>query len=711
MCPASVEAVPGASLPPLDLPAPLDPANPLAAPSALDFALPPFDALEEHHLRPALLAGMAAHRAEVEAIATDPAEPTLATTVVALERSGALLRRAEHVFWSATASSSTPGLRALEAEVAPLLSAHQDAVHLDRRLFARIDAVHAAREGLGLDEEELRLLERYHTDFVRAGAALEPAQQDQLRALGDELAAATTAFGRHLLEETNDLAVLVTRREELRGLSDGAVAAAARAARERGHASGWLLPLALPTGQPVLADLADRGLRERVHRASVSRGARGGEHDTRALVATIAGLRARRAALLGAASHAAHAVADQTAGDVEAVMATLTSLVPAAVANATAEAAALVQVLAADGEEGPLQAWDWAYCAARRASEGLGDPEELRGHFELDAVLTRGVFTAATRLYGVAFTERTDLPRPHPSVRTWQVDDEDGAPLGLFLLDPYARESKRGGAWMTGYVDQSRLPGGPDQRPVVTNTLNIPEPPPGEPTLLTLDEVRTTYHEFGHALHGLLSDVRFPRLSGTAVPRDFVEYPSQVNEVWAFDPEVLAASARHHVTGEPLPAAVGERLRAGEGDGQGFATMEILAAMLLDQAWHQLAPGQEPAAEDVEAFEAAALERFGIAATPACPVPPRYRSTYFQHVFSGGYAAGYYSYLWSEVLDADTVAWFAENGGLRRENGRAFAAALLSRGGAVDPLAAYAAFRGRPPQIGPLLERRGLAPV
>lgn len=691
----------------------LDAANPFARASDLPFALPPFAAITPEHHRPALLAGMAEQRAEVAAIAADQEEPTFANTVVALERSGALLRRVWSVFASATASSSTPAVRELEAEVAPLLAAHEDAVHLDRALFARLDAVHAQRHDLAargeLDEEERRLLERHHADFVRAGAALDGADQERLRALNAELAELTTAFGAHLLEETSDLAVLVDDEAQLAGLSPAARASAAQSARERGHESGWLLSLVLPTGQPVLAELADRGLRERVHRASTSRGLRGGAHDTRALLTQISALRAQRAALLGFASHAHYVVDDQTAGDVATVMATLTSLVPAAVANARAEAAELLGVLEADGHTGPLQAWDWAYCAARAAAARLDvGGEELRSYFELDAVLTQGVFAAATALYGLTFAERTDLVLPHPTMRAWEVGLSGGAVAGLFVLDPFARESKRGGAWMSEYVGQSHLPGQAPQRPVVTNTLNIAEPAPGEAALLTLDEVSTAFHEFGHALHGLLSDVRFPRLAGTSVPRDVVEYPSQVNEVWAFHPEVLSRYARHHVTGAPLPAGVAERLRSAEPVGQGFATMEILAAMLLDQAWHQLAPTERVAAEDVEAFEAAALARHGIAATPDCPVPPRYRSTYFQHVFSGGYSAGYYSYLWSEVLDADTVAWFGEHGGLTRENGRAFADALLSRGGAVDPMEAYAAFRGRAPEIGPLLVRRGL---
>ena len=683
--------------------------NPFAHASDLDFALPPFDRIEADHLRPALLEGMATQRAEVDAITAAEGEATFTDTVEAMERTGALLTRAEHVFHSATSSFSTAALRDLEEEMSPLLAAHHDAIHLDRALFARIDAVNAARHDAGLDEEDRRLVERYHADFVRAGAALEPDGQQRLRELNGELARATTAFGTHLLAETNDSAVLVTDEAELAGLSDGARAGAAAAAREHGHDDGWLLTLILSTSQPVLASLQDRGLRERVHTASVSRGARGGEHDTRALITRMAALRAERAVLLGFAHHAAYVVDDQTAGDTPTVMETLTSIVPAAVANARREAADLTEMLHADGHDGPLRAWDWTYYAARAAESRMSlEPAALREHFELGSVYDRGVFAAASALYGLAFAPRTDLPMPHPDIRAWQVDDEDGAPLGLFLLDPYARSSKRGGAWMTNYVDQQAMPGDPDQRPVVTNTLNISPPAQGEPTLLTMDEVRTAFHEFGHALHGLLSNVRYPRLSGTSVPRDFVEYPSQVNEHWLLDPAILAGYATHRVTGEALPPEVVEQVRASGGDGQGFATMEILAAMLLDQAWHQLEPGQDVAPEDVEAFEAAALERFGIAATAEVPVPPRYRSAYFNHIFGGGYSAGYYSYLWSEILDADTVDWFEENGGLRRENGRAFADALLSRGGAVDPVGAFQAVRGRLQNPKFLLKRRNL---
>jgi Zn-dependent oligopeptidases len=670
-------------------------ANPFLAPSPLPFAFPDFDAIREEHFAPAFTAGMAEQRAEVDAITADPAEATFENTIVALERSGATLRRVSAVFFTLAASCSSEGIRAIEAEVAPQLAAHADAIMLDAALFARVEALHTARADLGLDAESLRLLERHHRDAVRAGARLGPAEQERLRALNAELSGLSTEFGSKLLAEANDSAVLVDDPAQLDGLTPGAVSAAARAATARGL-DGHLVTLVLPTGQPVLSSLTDRALRERVHTASVSRGARGNEHDTREIVRRMSALRAERAALLGHPHHASWVVEIGTAGTVEAIDAMLGKMAPVAAANARAEATELA------AEAGhPIEAWDRAFHAERVRRERFDlDADVLRPYFELERVLHDGVFHAAGRLYGLRFTERHDLPRYHPEVRIFDVHDEDGQ-LGLFVADLYARDSKRGGAWMNSFVSQSRLLG---TRPVVLNTLNISRPADGEPTLLTIDNVRTLFHEFGHALHGLFSDVRYPTFSGTSVPRDFVEYPSQVNEMWLDHAEILANYARHHETGEPLPVELVERLAASRRFGEGFATTEYLAAALLDQAWHRLGPDE--IVDDVERFEADAIAAAGVAVPMA---PPRYRSTYFNHIFGGGYSAGYYSYIWSEVLDADTVEWFAGNGGLRRENGDAFRRELLSRGGSVDPMAAYRAFRGRDPEIAPLLARRGLA--
>lgn len=656
-------------------------ADPFRAPSPLPHGYPELDAIREEHFLPAFEAGMAQQRAEVDAITADPAPPTFDNTVVALERSGAVLRRVSAVFSTLVGSCSTPGIRAIEAEVAPRLAAHADAITLDPALFARLEAISPD----GLDEESRRLLERRHRDAVRAGARLGADEQQRLRALNAEISTLSTEFGSRLLAGANAAAVPVEDPARLDGLSPDAVAAVA--------ARGDRLSLVLPTGQPALASLTDRALREELHTASVTRGALGDENDTREVVRRLVALRAERAALLGHPHHASWVVEVGTAGTVEAIDAMLGELVPVAVENARAEAADLAALAGHD-----IEPWDRAFYAERLRKERYDlDAAALRPYLELERVLHDGVFFAAHRLYGLTFTERHDLPLHHPDVRVFDVADEDG-PLGLFVADLFARDSKRGGAWMNSFVVQSHLLG---TRPVVLNTLNIAR---GEPTLLTIDEVRTLFHEFGHALHGLLSDVRYPTFSGTGVPRDFVEYPSQVNEMWLDDPEVLRNYARHHVTGEPLPAELVERLHAARRFGEGFATTEYLAATLLDLAWHRLGP--DDAVDDVQAFEADALRTAGVDVPSA---PPRYRSTYFNHVFGGGYSAGYYSYIWSEVLDADTVDWFAENGGLTRANGDAFRRALLSRGGAVDPMEAYRAFRGRDPELRPLLERRGLA--
>jgi len=681
--------------------------NPFARPSKLPYGLPPFDLIHEEHYLPAFEAGMAEQLAEVEVIAGSPDQPSFENTIVALERSGRLLDRVSTVLFNLVGSTSTDGLRAIEAAVAPQLAAHSDAIHLHAALFDRIEDLYDRRADLGLSAEQDRLLERYRSDFVRAGARLSDDAQARLRQLNEELSSLSTGFSARLLAETNASAVHVEDSAELAGLTQDASASAAETARSRGHESGYLLPLILPTAQPVLVALTDRALRERVFRAATSRGSRGNEHDTRRTLTRIACLRAERAGLLGYPDHASYIVEDQTAGTTDAVATMLHGLVGPAVANARLEEAELQAAFEADGGTGSLQPWDWAYYAeqVKRARFDI-DAAAVRPYLELERVLLQGIFHAAGELYGLGFAERHDLPTYHPDVRVFEVTDADGAALGLFLADFYARESKRGGAWMNTLVDQSQLF---DTLPVVVNTLNIPRPAEGEPTLLTTDEVRTAFHEFGHALHGLFSDVGYPRFSGTSVPRDFVEYPSQVNEMWAWWPSVLANYAVHHHTGEPLPQALADRLLASRSYGEGFATTSYLAAALLDQEWHRRSPSDPPIApEDVEAFEAAALARHGLQLDS---IPPRYRSSYFSHIFASGYSAGYYSYIWSEVLDADTVEWFHENDGLRRTNGDAFRAGLLSLGGSVDPMDAFAAFRGRPPRIEPLLERRGLLPT
>lgn len=677
---------------------PVTSANPLSAPSTLPFALPPFGEITAEHCREALLDGMAEQRAEVAAI-VDSAEPAgFEDTVVAMERSGRLLTRAWSVFGNLTSSVSTPRLREIEREIAPLAAAHSDALRLDPALFARIDAVHEARHDLGLDAEQLRLVERYHLDFRLAGAQLDEAGRERLTALNQELSGLTTTFGQNVQLAMEAAAVHVDDVAQLAGLGPEEIDVARTAATDRGL-EGWLLPLLLPTRQPVLAKLRDRDLRRRVHEASVGR-ASSGEHDNGPVAVRIATLRAERAQLLGFGSHAELVLADQTARTTGAVDAMLASMVPASVANAEAEAAVLAEAAARDGVE--LAPWDWAFYSEQvRAERYAVDTAALRSYFELDRVLVDGVFHAAELLYGFRFTPRPDLPGYHPEVRVWEVSDADGSAVGLYLGDYFAREGKRGGAWMNSFVTQSRLLG---TSPVVVNNLNVSRPPEGRPALLTLEEVDTLFHEFGHALHGLSSSVTYPRFAGTSVPRDFVEFPSQVNEMWATWPEVLGNYARHVETGEPIPAAAVEAVDAARLWGEGFATLEYLAATLLDQAWHRIGPDAEVG--DPQEFERAALERAGVASEL---VPPRYRTTYFNHVFAGGYSAGYYSYIWSEVLDADTVDWFRENGGLRRENGDTFRRELLAVGGSVDPLEAFRAVRGRDADPGPLLRRRGLA--
>ncbi len=671
--------------------------TPFDEPSPLPYALPPFADVQPEHYRPAFDAGMAEQRSEVEAIASNPEPATFENTLVALERTGQLLSRVSFVFFTLTSADSTPELHDIEAEVSPLLAAHRDAITLDSRLYERVRAVRDTAAAEGLTGEDLRLVERTFTEMTLAGAGLDDAGKERLTAINQELSTLTTTFERNLLEDTNDSAVHVTAEAQLAGLDDGAKSAAAGAAADRGL-DGWLITLPLYTGHPWLASLTDRGLRERIMRASLARGRRGNEHDNREVLLRIVRLRAERAELLGFPDHASVVTADETAGDPEAVAGLLSSLTPAAARNAEDERAVRSRTVGFD-----VESWDWAYATEiLRGEQFAADSSAMRPYLEADRVLHDGVFFSANALYGLKFAERPDLRGYNDDVRVFEVTDDHDAPVGLYLLDLYTRDGKRGGAWMNPVVEQSALMG---TLPVVVNNLNVAKPAAGSPTLLIQDEVETLFHEFGHALHGLIARTTYPRFSGTNVERDFVEFPSQVNEMWVSWPEVLANYAKHHETGEPMPPELVLGLSDSAGFNEGFSTTEYLAAALLDQAWHRLSKAEADAVTDVEAFERQALADAGV---DVAAVPPRYSSTYFAHTFSGGYDAGYYGYIWSEVLDADTVEWFRDHGGLDRAAGRRFATLLLGVGGSKDPIEAFREFRGRDAEVGPLLRRRGL---
>jgi peptidyl-dipeptidase Dcp len=667
--------------------------NPFLEPSTLPYQLPPFSRIDDAHYLPAFDAGFAEHSAEIEAIVSDPEPAGFGNTIAALERSGRVLQRVAAAFFNRSSADSTPAIQDIETRIAPRLSEHRDNIHLNRGLFDRIRAVPVE----GLDEESARLLGEYRRRFTAAGAELDGQAQARLRVLNAELSGLATDYQQRLLRDTNASGLLLDSAAELDGLPGDDIAAAAASAEAAGQPGKFLITLVLPTHQPALALLTDRAVRRRLYELSVNRGFRATEDSTLDLAARMASLRAERAALLGFETYAAAATDDQTAPSLEAIRERLAGLTGPAVRNARAEAAEL------EAEAGhAIEPWDWAFYSARvRRARYDVDLAALRPYFELDRVLEDGVFFAAGRLYGLTFAERPDLAGYHPEVRIWEVFDEDGTGLGLFLGDYYTRATKNGGAWMNSFVDQSALLG---TRAVVVNNLNIPKPSPGEPTLLSYDEVVTAFHEFGHALHGLFSDVTYPTFSGTSVPRDFVEYPSQVNEMWMLWPEVLANYARHHETGEPLPQELIDRVAAASAWGEGFATTEYLGAALLDLAWHSLPAGAT--VEDPEDFERRALQDAGV---DFAPVPPRYRTGYFKHIFAGGYAAAYYAYIWSEVLDADTVEWFRSSGGLTRANGDTFRRELLSRGNSIDPLQAFRNFRGRDALVEPLLTRRGLA--
>lgn len=678
-----------------------------ATPSTLDLNYPRFDQIKDSDFAPAFDAGMAEQLREIDAIANNPEPPTFQNTIVAMEKSGQLLDRASNVFFNLVGTDKNDARDKLQSDYAPKFSAHRDAITLNPKLFARIKALHDARATLGLDAVDQRLLERRYEDFVRGGAALTDAQKARIREINTEMSKLGTLFSQNVLAEVNDSAVVVDDRAQLKGMSEEQIAAAAEAAKARGLAGKYVIALLNTTGQPAEAQLEDRGLRERLHKASVARGSRGNQWDNTAIVSQVLKLRAERARMLGYDTSANFVLADETAANQDNVNRMLRALAPKAVGNARREGAELQAMIDAEqkakGQPGfQLAPWDWAYYSEKvRAAKFSFDESQLKPYFEMRNVLENGVFHAATKLYGITFKERTDLPKYHPDTWIYDVFDKDGSRLAIFIWDPYARASKRGGAWMNTYVAQSGLTG---EKPVVANHLNIPKPSEGKPTLMTWDEVTTAFHEFGHALHGFFQDVRYPYYSMN-VPRDFVEYPSQVNEMWADWPSVLANYAKHYQTGAPMPKALLDKVIAASKFNQGFATTEYLAAAMLDQRWHQLPLEQIPDKGGVMPFEAEALRLDGF---DYAPVPPRYKTPYFSHIM-GGYAAGYYAYIWSEVLGANTEQWIRQHGGLTLANGDRLRKYVLAPGGEIEAGKLFPNFAGYEARIEPLLEKRGLS--
>lgn len=675
--------------------------NPFATASPLFDLAPPFDRIHDADYQPALEEGMRQHLAEIAAIAADTAAPTFDNTVLAMERSGALLRRVTKVFNAITSANTDDTLQKVQEEEAPRLAAHNDAIFLNDTLFRRIKSVFDRRAAAGLDSGQQFLAKRYYTDFVRAGALLGDSDKAKLRAFNTEEASLSTEFQHRLLAATKAGAVVVTDSTQLAGLGPNEIAAAAQAAHDRKLDHAWVLPLQNTTQQPSQAELRDRAVRERLFTASTTRAERGDSNDTRTVLTRLAELRAERARLLGFPSRAAYVLDDQMAKTPAAAIKLMTDLAPAAVAKARGEAAAMQALI--DREHGgfKLQPWDWQYYAeqVRKAQYDL-DESQIKPYFLLDTVLVDGVFYAANQLYGLQFKERKDLPVYHPDVRVFEVSDAAGRNVGLFYADYFKRDAKQGGAWCDAFVDGAGLLG---TKPVVFNVANFTRPAAGQPALLTYDDVTTMFHEFGHALHLLVNAVSYPRLGAFNVPTDFGEFPSQFNEHWALYPSVFAHYARHYRTGEPMPQALVEKIKRARTFNQGFATLEYLEAGLLDMAWHTLPPG--PQVANVDSFDTAALEHFQVAMPE---VPPRYHSSYFAHVWDGGYDANYYAYLWAEVLEDDAYAWFTEHGGLTRANGQRLRDMLLSVGGTGDMAVLFRMFRGRDPSVQPLLEARGL---
>ncbi len=676
------------------------PSNPFYAPSTLPFHAPPFDKIKDEDYQPAIEAGMDQEITEIQAIADNPAPPTFENTLVAMEKTGQLLRRAQNAFGAVSEANTNPLLLKVRADEAPKLAAHHDAIYLNAKLFARVSAVYDQRESLKLDRESQRLLQITYDEFVHSGAKLSDADKVELKKLNEEISTLSNSFSTKVLDATKNGAFATTDKSALAGLSDAQIAAAQQAAQSRKQ-EGSVLPLQNTTQQPDLASLSVRATREALFENSWNRSEHGDANDTRDTIARMAQLRAQRAQLLGFPNHAAWKLQDQMAKTPDAAMKFLDALVPGATAKAASEGKDIQDLIDAQKSGFALQPWDWNFYSeqVRKAKFDLNEAE-VKPYFELSNVLENGVFYAATQLYGITFKERKDIPVYQADVRVFEVSDADGKPLALFYCDYFKRDNKNGGAWMSNFVDQSKLLG---NLPVVYNVANFSKPAPGEPALISFSDVTTMFHEFGHALHGMFANTEYPSLSGTSTPRDFVEFPSQFNEHWALYPAVFNNYAKHYKTGAPMPAELVAKVRKAKTFNQGYMLTELLAAAELDMQWHTLpasAPLQQP-----DDFEKQALEKTHLLLST---VPPRYRSTYFGHIWGGGYSAGYYAYLWTEMLDDDAYQWFEEHGGLTRANGDRFRQMVLSRGNTEDLAKMYANWRGQAPSVEPMMKDRGL---
>ncbi|MGN6280745.1 peptidyl-dipeptidase Dcp [Frateuria sp.] len=676
-------------------------ANPFFAASTLPFQAPPFDKIQESDYQPAIEEGMRQHLAEIEKIANNPEPPTFDNTFIPMEKSGALLKRAMTAFDTVTGANTSDALQKVQEEEAPKLAAHQDAIYLNDKLFQRVETIYNQRDKLNLDPESLRLVEVTYKDFVHNGAKLSAADKAKLKELNKEESTLSTQFTNKLLAATKAGALTVDDAAKLKGLSEGDLAAAAQAAKSRDLDGKWTLTLQNTTQQPALKDLDDRATREALFKASWDRAEHGGDNDTRATIERIAQIRASQAKLLGYPTFAAWKLEDQMAKTPQRALDFMHNLVPAATGRAEREAKDIQAVIDSQHAGFKLAAWDWQHYAeqVRKAKYDL-DENQIKPYFELDNVLQNGVFYAANQLYGLTFKERHDIPVWQPDVRVFEVFDKDGTSMALFYCDYFKRDNKGGGAWMSNLVEESTLLG---TKPVVYNVANFTKPAPGQPALLSFDDVITMFHEFGHALHGMFADTKYPSLSGANTARDFVEFPSQFNEHWATNPKVFAHYAINYKTHEPMPQALVDKIKQARHFNSGYDMTELVAAALLDMGWHTL-PADAPK-KDADKFETEVLTKDKINLSY---VPPRYRSSYFQHIWGNGYAAGYYAYLWTQMLADDGFEWFKENGGMTRANGDRFRKMVLSRGNTEDLAQMYKAWRGKEPSVEPMLIDRGL---